>query len=194
MKLSPLFRRIYVPSPCSAAIQSFAFRNLSPAVAFAHNIPDGIVLPSEFGITSHLYRTGTEVRMKLPVKQIVVEPYFAIVQEPAAAIPRVAFWPEGKRGKVWRLADGGPRRHGRLLFSGEIDQKLAIGRKVATPLVNPAFEPLARFKFVGLCVPLEQEHLLRWTAPKNNALGFIACKQHPQASWRFPRSVHLATL
>src|SRR5437773_600306 len=89
------------------------------------------------------------------------------IQEKSTAVPTVSFWPESQCCEPRRFADGGPRTQRLFIRGDEVDQQRSIGRQVAAPLVNAAFEPLSFLKSVFFQIPLDELGVRRRPAPRS---------------------------
>src|SRR5437660_10023724 len=106
-------------------------------------------------------------------------------------MPAIPFWPEGKCGEIWRLADCCPGIRVfavRDCFSVELVRKIneqrSVGRQIRTPDINVTAKPLAGLEFIVFCVPKNQLYPLAWPSAKNHSdRGLSGQKDLQSATW-----------
>src|SRR5262249_44666279 len=115
------------------------------------------------------------VRMWSGLVWAMIEQQRSVVYEKPATCPAVPFWPQRKRGQEGRPADCRPGISVKLVlhsasvdFTGEINQQVAVWRKIAPPFVDPAFEPLAVLKLIRVGVPEDESHPIGWPTPEDH--------------------------
>lgn len=115
------------------------------------------------------------VRVRMCCLRAVIQPQPSLTREETAAVPTIAPRPESESREPRWTADGGPgmsmsrignRPTGDL--AGEVDEQIAVGRKVAPTLVDAAVKPVTSLERVLRGVPANHLDPLRRTPTKQD--------------------------